>query len=73
MNTSTSPSDAHEPSIATSRGLPSASARSASLTTVGSEHAPPIQPVTPPSGVIRAWFPSRAEVGRSTRTTVANA
>ena len=57
--------------IRTSRGSPSASARSASRITIGSEQAPPTQPSSSPSGVTSARSPGRVDAGRSTRTTVA--
>ena len=87
MMTSTVPSEAHvlsaqttsagAPSPApggpmrTRRGSPSASARSASRMTVGSEQAPPTQPCSAPSGSTSARSPRLADAGRSTRTTVA--
>jgi hypothetical protein len=54
-------------------GVPSASARSASRRTTGSEQLPPIQPRSRPSAVMTALSPGRAEVGASVRTTVASA
>ena len=48
-----------------SRGVPSSIAFSASRTTVGSAQAPPIQPRTARSGVIRAVAPSLPDDGRS--------
>ena len=59
--------------IRTSRGSPSARARTASRTTSGSEHAPPIQPWSAPSPVTRARSPRRVEAGGATATTVASA
>ncbi len=86
MRTSTVPSDAHELSRSRRRHLrpgfpagrssavaavPSASARSASRTTAGSEHAPPTQPTSVPSWRMSARSPRLAEAGRRTETTVA--
>ena len=59
--------------IRRSRGWPSASARSASRTTIGRAQLPPTKPSIVPSGWISPRAPGRAEVGRRTATTVARA
>src|SRR5579884_4287601 len=56
----------------TSRGSPSARARSDSRRTSGSAQLPPIQPRSLPSAVITALSPGRAEAGCWVRTTVAS-
>ena len=56
-----------------SRGWPSARAWSASRTTTGWAHEPPTQPSIVPSGWTMPCAPGRADVGRATATTVANA
>ncbi len=59
--TTSSPGPAAVPlgPMRTSRGVPSATARSASRTTTGSEHAPPTQPTSAPSAVtMRAVAPA---------------
>ena len=55
------------------RGWPSASAWSASRTTTGWAQEPPTQPSIDPSGWTMPCAPGRADVGRATATTVANA
>ena len=52
--------------------MPSSIAFSASRTTVGSAHAPPIHPRTSRSGVIRAVAPSLPDDGARRHTTVAS-
>ena len=56
-----------------SRGWPSARARSASRTTTGWAQLPPTQPSIVPSGWTIPLAPGRAEVGLRTATTVATA
>ncbi len=53
------------------RGLPSRSVFKASYRTIGSAHAPPIQPRSVPFAVMIAFTSGLAEVGFSHRTTVA--
>ena len=57
--------------ISMRRAPPSAMAASASRVTTGAAQLPPIQPVSRPSGVMIAFAPGFADVGRSARTTVA--
>src|SRR5207253_1522759 len=57
--------------ISMSLASPSAIAATASRMTTGAAQLPPIQPVSFPSGVMIAFAPGFADVGRSARTTVA--
>src|SRR2546423_7139427 len=57
--------------ILTSGGWPSPEAFGAARRTSPSEQLPPIHPQSLPSAVINALSPARADVGGSTRTTVA--
>src|SRR5213083_2088559 len=57
--------------ISMRRASPSAMAATASRITTGAAQLPPIHPVSLPSGVMIAFAPGFADVGRSARTTVA--
>jgi len=57
--------------ISIRRASPSAIAATASRMTTGAAQLPPIHPVSFPSGVMIAFAPGFADVGRSARTTVA--